>query len=237
IGFRALRLAADAQSGADAPPIGRGTWLLAALGGLAIAVGLFFLAPVGLTSLLQDALGDGLLFWLVEGLVRTAIFLAYLVVITRMTDMRRVFEYHGAEHQAIACYEAGGELTPEAAARFSRLHPRCGTSFLLVAMIVASFVFAPVGTPALPWLLLSRVVGIPLVIGVAFEVQRLVGRHPQVPLVAVLAWPGLQLQRLTTRPPDRDQLAVAIAALRTVLDREDPRAADPRERAGAEVAA
>lgn len=237
IGFRALRMAADAQSADDAPEIGRGSWLLAGLGGLAIAVGLFFLAPVGLTSLLQDVLGEGLLFWLVEGVVRTAIFLAYLALVTRMADMRRVFEYHGAEHQTIACYEAGLELTPENASRFSRLHPRCGTSFLLIAMIVAIFVFAPVGTPALPWLLASRVVGIPLVVGVAFELLKLAGRYRHVPLVAALTWPGLQLQRLTTRTPDRDQLQVAIAALATVLDREDPRAASARERVGAEVAA
>lgn len=104
-------------------------------------------------------------------------------------------------------------------------------------MIVAIFVFAPVGTPALPWLLASRVVGIPLVVGVAFELLKLAGRYRHVPLVAALTWPGLQLQRLTTRTPDRDQLQVAIAALATVLDREDPRAASARERVGAEVAA
>lgn len=236
LGFRALRISAAAQY-EDPRELGPGTWVVSGLAALLLVVGLFFLAPVGVTGLLRGPLGDGWAFWLVEGLLRTAIFLGYLVLVTRLADLRRVFEYHGAEHQAIACYEAGMPLTPEHAARCSRLHPRCGTSFLLLVMVVSIFVFAPVGSPAWPTLVASRIVGIPLIAGIAFELLRFAGRHQRFAVVRALTWPGLQLQRLTTRTPDHDQLAVALAALRAVLAREDPRRASRRERVGAEVAA
>jgi len=132
-----------------------------------------------------------------------------------------VFEYHGAEHKTIACYEAGTELTPQNAAGFSRLHPRCGTSFLLIVMIVAIFVFAPIGLPAWYWLVLTRVLGVPLIAGISFEIIKLAARHRDHAWVRAVMAPGLALQRLTTREPDHSQLAVAIAALRAVLDVEE----------------
>lgn len=236
LGFRALRISAASQY-EDPVELGPSTWVVAGLGALALVVGLFFLAPVGLTGLLRGPLGDGWTFWLVEGLIRTAIFLGYLLLVTRMSDLRRVFEYHGAEHQAIACYEAGMPLTPANAARCSRLHPRCGTSFLLIVMVVAIFVFAPLGSPSWPVLIASRIVGIPLIAGIAFELLRFAGRHQRFRPVRALTWPGLQLQRLTTRTPDHDQLTVAIAALQAVLAREDPRRASRRDRIGSEVSA
>ena len=117
-----------------------------------LAIGLFFVIPVGATSLIKDWLGSALLFWLVEGILRTAIFIGYIVVISRLPDLRRVFEYHGAEHKTISTYEAEDELVPERAKLYSRLHPRCGTSFLLIVMVLAIFVFAPIGLPAWYWL-------------------------------------------------------------------------------------
>lgn len=236
LGFRALRTSAASQY-EDPYELGGGTWLTAGLGALVLVVGLFFLAPVGLTGLLRGPLGTEWLFWVVEGVIRTVIFLGYLVLITRLADLRRVFEYHGAEHQTIACYEANLPLTPENAARQSRLHPRCGTSFLLLVMVVSIFVFAPLGTPAWPALIVSRIVGIPLIAGIAFELLRFAGRHQRFRVVRAITWPGLQLQRLTTRTPDREQLAVAIAGLQAVLAREDPRGASRRDRIGSEVAA
>lgn len=237
IGFRALQMAANAQQDDDEPEIGRGQWIIAALGGIGFAVGLFFLAPVGLTSLVKDELGSGWLFWTVEGVLRTAIFLGYLVLVTRLADLRRVFEYHGAEHKTIACYEAGLPLTPENAQQFSRLHPRCGTSFMLIVMIVAIFVFAPLGLLDWYWMMASRVIGIPLVIGLSFEAIKFAGKHRSNTIVSFLMWPGLQLQRLTTKEPDYAQLDVAIAAMQAVLDREDPRTASRRDLVGIEVAA
>ena len=242
IGFKALEIAANAQLPPDEQgerdEIGKGTWAGTVTLALALAVGLFFLLPVGLTSLIgRDRLGSSIAFVVVEKLIRITIFLGYLTLLSRLADLRRVFEYHGAEHKTIACYEAGLPLTPENAARFSRLHPRCGTSFLLIVMVVAIFVFAPLGTPAWYWLFLSRIVGIPIVAGIAFEAIKWFGRNRNRRWARALMWPGLQLQRLTTREPDHAQLAVAIAALEAVLAVEDPLAATPEERAGMEVAA
>jgi uncharacterized protein YqhQ len=192
---------------------------------------------VGLTSLFKDELGSAFLFWLVEGLLRTGIFLGYLWLLSRVRDLRRVFEYHGAEHKTISCFEAGEPLTPENAARYSRLHPRCGTSFLLIVMIVAIFVFAPLGLPAWYLLVASRILGVPLIAGLSFEAIKFAGRNRRKPWVRTLMWPGMQLQKLTTREPGHEQLAVAIAAMDAVLSVEDPRTASADDRVGMEVVA
>ena len=237
IGYEALALSANAQLGEDDKEIAGGAWWGTVGLSIAFGIGLFFLIPVGITSLFKDALPNSIVFVVVEKLIRIAIFLGYLWLISRMHALRRVFEYHGAEHKTISCYEAGLDLTPEHAQRFSRLHPRCGTSFLLIVMIVAIVVFAPLGTPAWYWLFASRIVGIPIVAGIAFEAIKWFGRNRNRRWARVLMWPGLQLQRLTTREPDFAQLAVAIAALEAVLAVEDPLSATPEERAGMEVAA
>ena len=236
IGFKALGIAAAAQTGED-EELSSGMWAGAVVVALALAVGLFFVVPVGLTSLIKDRLGSSFVFWLVEGVLRTGIFLGYLALLSRMRDLRRVFQYHGAEHKAIACYEAGEPLEPESAQRFSRLHPRCGTSFLLVVMIVAIFVFAPLGLPAWYLLVATRILGVPLIAGISFELIKAAGRNRTRGWVRALMWPGMQLQKLTTREPDHEQLAVAIAAMRAVLDREDPHTAGAADRVGMEVVA
>jgi uncharacterized protein YqhQ len=237
IGFKALGMSANAQLDEEEEPISGAMWFGTVLVALLFAVGLFFVVPVGLTSLFKDQLGSAFLFWLVEGLVRTAIFLGYIVLLARVRDLRRVFEYHGAEHKTISCFEAGLPLTPENAQRFSRLHPRCGTSFLLIVMIVAIFVFAPIGLPEWYILLASRVLGVPLIAGLSFEVIKWAGRNRRKPWVQKLMWPGMMLQKLTTREPDHDQLAVAIAAVEAVLAVEDPRAASDEDLVGMEVVA
>ncbi|MEA2423022.1 MAG: hypothetical protein QOF55_2121, partial [Thermoleophilaceae bacterium] len=220
IGFKALGISANAQIEEDEDgekqEIGGGTWAGTVVLSVVLAIGLFFLVPVGITSLLKSWLPGSLVFVLVEKAIRISIFLAYLWLISRMKDLQRVFEYHGAEHKTISCYEAGLELTPENAQGFSRFHPRCGTSFLLIVMVVAIFVFAPLGTPAWYILFGSRVVGIPLVAGIAFEVIKLFGKYRARRGAQNAMWPGMQLQRLTTREPDLSQLAVAIAALEAV---------------------
>src|SRR3954467_13100709 len=126
---------------------------------------------------------------------------------SRVRDPRRGVEYHGAEHKTISCYEAGLELTPENAQRFSRLHPRCGTSFLLVVMIVAIFVFGRIGLPAWCLLVLPRILGVPLIAGISFELIKFAGKHRRHRWVRAIMWPGMKLQLLTTREPDLDQLA------------------------------
>jgi uncharacterized protein YqhQ len=237
IGFKALGISANAQLPEDEKEISSGMWFGTIVLALALAVGLFFVVPVGLTSLIKDQLNSSFLFWLVEGIVRTSIFLGYLLLLSRLRDLRRVFEYHGAEHKTISCYEAGLELTPENAQRFSRLHPRCGTSFLLIVMIVAIFVFAPIGLPAWYWLVLTRIVGVPLIAGISFEIIKFAGRNRRRRWVRTVMWPGLQLQKLTTREPDLEQLAVAIAAMEAVLAVENPLDVSDEDKIGMEVVA
>jgi uncharacterized protein YqhQ len=237
IGFKALSISANAQLPEDEEPISGGMWFGTVVLAMALAIGLFFVIPVGLTSLIKDTLNSSFLFWLVEGILRTAIFLGYLWLLSRLRDLRRVFEYHGAEHKVIACYEADDELVPERAALYSRLHPRCGTSFLLIVMIVAIFVFAPIGLPAWYWLVATRILGVPLIAGLSFEVIKFAGRNRRKRWVRTLMWPGLQLQKLTTREPDPEQLAVAIAAMQAVLAVEDPRNATAEDMVGMEVVA
>jgi len=241
IGFKALNISANAQLPPDEQgkqeEISGATWAGTVVLALGLAVGLFFLLPVGITSLFKDSLPNSIVFVIVEKLIRITIFLGYLLLLSRLRDLRRVFEYHGAEHKTIACYEAGEPLTPENAAKYSRLHPRCGTSFLLIVMIVAIIVFAPLGTPAWYILFPSRVIGIPLVAGIAFEAIKWFGRNRRKRWARILMAPGLQLQRLTTREPDRAELEVAIAAMNAVLAVENPREASEADRAGMEVAA
>jgi uncharacterized protein YqhQ len=220
IGFNALSISANAQLPGEDEEISSGAWIGTVVLSVILAIGLFFLIPVGVTSLVKDQLGSSFLFWLVEGLLRTAIFLGYLLALSRVRDLRRVFEYHGAEHKTISCFEAGLPLTPKNAERFSRLHPRCGTTFLLLVMIVAIFVFAPIGLPAWYWLLATRILGVPLIAGISFEIIKWTGKHRSRRWVRAIMWPGIQLQYLTTREPDRAQLAVAIASLEAVLQAE-----------------
>jgi uncharacterized protein YqhQ len=238
IGFKALGISANAQLAAeDQEEIGKATWAGTVAFAMILAIGLFFLLPAGLTKLMGDALPNGVVFVVVEKVIRIAIFLAYLWLISRMRDLQRVFEYHGAEHKTISCYEASLPLTPENAQQFSRLHPRCGTSFLLIVMVVAIFVFAPFGNLPWYWLFISRIVGIPLVAGLAFEVIKLFGRKRDKRWAQILMWPGMQLQKLTTRQPDLAQLAVAIAALEAVLAVENPEQASEEDKVGMEVVA
>jgi uncharacterized protein YqhQ len=226
IGFRALAISANAQLEDDEEgepeEIGGWVWGLTIALSMVLAIGLFFVVPVGLTSLIKGQLGSPFLFWLVEGVLRTAIFIGYIAAISRLQDLRRVFEYHGAEHKTISCYEAEDELTPARAKLYSRLHPRCGTSFLLIVMVLAIFVFAPLGLPAWYWLVASRILGIPLIAGLSYEVIKWAGKNRRKRWVRGIMWPGLMLQKLTTREPDEEELAVAIASLEAVLARESP---------------
>jgi uncharacterized protein YqhQ len=237
IGMRALTISANAQLPGEEEEISSGAWFGTVLVSLVFAVGVFFVAPVGLTSLIKHQLGSSLLFWVVEGVLRTTIFLGYLFLLSRIRDLRRVFEYHGAEHKVISCYEAEDELTPERAKLYSRLHPRCGTSFLLIVMILSIFVFAPIGLPAWWILVLSRILGVPLIAGLSFEVIRWAGRNRGNRWVQLIMYPGMQLQKLTTREPDLDELAVSIAALKAVLEVEKPGEASAADLLGLEVVA
>jgi len=237
IGIRALGISANAQLPGEEMEISSGAWIGTVAVAAIFAIGLFFVVPVGVTSLIKGQLGSSVAFWAVEGVLRTAIFLGYLLLLSRVRDLKRVFEYHGAEHKVISCYEASDELTPERAMLYSRFHPRCGTSFLLIVMIMAIFVFAPIGLPSWWILVITRIVGVPLIAGLSFEVIKWAGRNRRRGWVRAIMYPGMQLQRLTTAEPDLDQLAVSIASLKAVLAKQEGVDVSPDDLVGLEVVA
>jgi len=186
---------------------------------LMLGIGLFFLLPnfiAGLIKFNKDSFSGLLIYNLVEGVVRIGLFLGYIALVSKMKDIQRVFEYHGAEHKTIHCYEHGEELTVENVRKYTTRHPRCGTAFLFVVMIISILVFSFIGVHNMLINVISRLLLIPLVAGISYEVIKFAGRscHPVIRLVSM---PGLMLQRFTTREPDDKQIEVAIAALENVI--------------------
>jgi uncharacterized protein YqhQ len=224
IGFRALSVsanyaAADAAAGDPEPEeIGRWTLFFSFAVAIGFALMMFKVGPALLADQLPIRNGDW--FVLVEGLIRVTIFVGYLALLSLIPSLKRVFQYHAAEHKAINAYEAGEELTPEVTQRYSLIHPRCGTAFLLWVMVIGVFVFALFGRPAWYWLIVTRVALLPVIAGIAYELIRFAGKHAGNRVLMTALAPGLWLQRLTTREPTLDQLEVSIRALREVLDYE-----------------
>jgi uncharacterized protein YqhQ len=222
IGFRALAISANyaAQEEGDEEvqtELSRGQLIFAFAIAIGFAVLLFKVGP----ALLTDWIGiQARWFVIVEGLIRVTVFVLYLALISLLPDLRRVFQYHAAEHKAINAYEAGEELEPARVQKFSLIHPRCGTAFLLWVMVIAIFVFAFFGRPTWYWLIATRILLLPVIAGIAYEVIRFAGKHAGNRILMALLAPGLWLQRLTTREPTLDQLEVSIRALRKVLELE-----------------
>jgi len=223
IGFRALAISAhyaavddgDAEGEAPTAELTRGQLIFAFAVAIGFTVIVFKVSP----ALITDFIGIDSTGWfvIVEGGIRVALLIGYLALISLIPDLRRVFQYHAAEHKAINAYEAGEELTPQTVQRYSLIHPRCGTAFLLWVMVIAIFVFAFFGRPAFYWLIATRILLLPLIAGIAYELIRFAGKHTDNRVVMTLLAPGLWLQRLTTREPTLDQLEVSIRALREVL--------------------
>jgi uncharacterized protein YqhQ len=223
IGFRALAISANYAAQAESEDaegevqteLSRGAIIFAFAIAIGFAIALFKVTPALLTNWLPiETTGT---FVVVEGLIRVTLFLAYLLLISLLPDLRRVFQYHAAEHKAINALEAGDELEPERVQGYSLIHPRCGTAFLLWVMVIAIFVFAFFGQPAWYWLIASRILLLPLIAGIAYELIRFAGKHQGNRLLMALLAPGLWLQRLTTREPTLDQIEVSIRALKEVL--------------------
>ena len=225
IGFRALAISAsyaaqeEGDDGEVATELSRGSLIFAFAIAIGFALMLFKVTPALITSWLPIETTGW--FVIVEGLIRVTIFVAYLLVISLLPDLRRVFQYHAAEHKVINAYEAGEELIPERVQRFSLIHPRCGTAFLLWVMVIAILVFAFFGRPHWYGLIASRILLLPLIAGLAYELIRFAGRHTGNRALMTLLAPGLWLQRLTTRQPSLDQLEVSIRALKEVLQLEN----------------
>ena len=227
-------------SGEDEPFFGKGEMTLSLVLGLVLGVGLFILLPAFASNLLVGEYEQSPLAWnIVDGVMRVAIFVFYVWLIGRMSDIKRMFSYHGAEHKTIHCYEHGLELTPENARQFPRLHVRCGTAFLIMVMIIAILVYTitplngliaawgvPDGAPKLVLVIIARIVLMPVIAGISYEITvRWAGSHPENPLVKVVLWPGMQMQYLTTNEPDDSMLECAISAMQQVLEREELEAA------------
>jgi len=225
IGFRALGISANYQAqveGKDGEEVQTELTRAQLFFAFAIAIGFAILLFKVSPALLTNWIGIERTGWfvIVEGLIRVTIFILYLVLISLFPDLRRVFQYHAAEHKAINAYEAGDELEPETVQRYSQIHPRCGTAFLLWVMVIAIFVFAFFGRPAWYWLITTRILLLPVIAGLAYELIRFAGKHQDNRILMSLLAPGLWLQRLTTREPSLDQIEVSIRALKEVLSLE-----------------
>jgi uncharacterized protein YqhQ len=181
-----------------------------------IAIGLFFILPTFAASIIKKMTSNPFLINLLEGVLRIVIFFFYLFFISKMKEIQRVFEYHGAEHKSIFCYEAELPLTPENATKFDTLHPRCGTNFMLIVMVISIIIFSFLGWPNLLMRILSRIILLPVVAGVSYEILKWFGRSDSL-IAKIFMYPGMILQRLTTRRPDESQLEVALAALKAVI--------------------
>lgn len=222
LGMKALFFSAEVVGQAEDPEftMSGGAGIAAGAIGLLGGMALFMLLPSFLAGLIVPE--QALLFNIVEGLIRLLLLVGYMVAVGRMEDIRRVFAYHGAEHKTINAHEAGAPLTVESVRTFSTAHARCGTAFLLVVVFVSILVFAPLGRPSLLIRVASRLVLLPVIAGIAYEILRFTGKHASNPIIRVIIAPNLALQRLTTREPDDEMLEVAITALQTVLAGESP---------------
>lgn len=190
---------------------------------LAISIVVFFIGPTYIAGFIKKYTENTILINFAEGVIRVGIFLLYLVLISHMKDIRRVFEYHGAEHKTIHCFEHEEALTVENARKYTTLHPRCGTNFLFIVMIVSIIVFSFLKWPTLYIRIISRVLLLPVVAGISYEVIKIAG-HSDSKIIGVLIYPGLLMQKLTTKEPDDSQLEVAIASLKSVLEDEGGKA-------------
>jgi uncharacterized protein YqhQ len=237
IGFRALAISAnyaaqeEAKEGEEGKEVATELTRAQLIFAFAIAIGFAVLLFKVSPALITDWIGIKRTGWfvIVEGLIRVTIFVLYLSVISLFPDLRRVFQYHAAEHKAINAYEAGEELEPETVQRHSLIHPRCGTAFLLWVMVIAIFVFAFFGRPHWYWLIATRILLLPVIAGLAYELIRFAGKHQRNRILMALLAPGMWLQRLTTRQPSLDQIEVSIRALKEVLALEGRADANARK--------
>jgi uncharacterized protein YqhQ len=233
LGMKALMFSASVAAEEEEQEISKGMlWGTAAVS-ITFAIALFFVAPLLVIGFLDQFIESSTMSNIIEGILRLGVFLAYIWAIGHMADIRRVFAYHGAEHKAINAFEAGAKLEPSRVAGFTIAHPRCGTSFLLVVMVISIAIFAMLGRPPMEWRILSRIVLIPVIAGIAYEFLKFTAANYSHVIVRAMAAPGLALQRMTTREPDESQIEVSIAALQEVMRLDALEEAGKLEEAGA----
>ncbi|MBO8129402.1 MAG: DUF1385 domain-containing protein [Peptococcaceae bacterium] len=216
VGIEALSFSASLATGEEEKPITKWEMALTILAAFGLAILLFVLLPVAVAHLTLPYVQGNLAQNLIEGILRVVVFLLYVVAVGRMKDIRRVFQYHGAEHKVINAYEAGAPMTIADIQRFKTLHPRCGTSFLMIVLVISILVFSVLATEPLWWRFVSRLLMLPVVAGLGYEFIKFTGKHSSSAICRVLMAPGLWLQKLTTRPPDDDQVEVALMAFNAV---------------------
>lgn len=216
LGISVLSYSADVLSDDEEEQLSNKDIVMAILGALGFAIFLFIIIPTTTVKFIGKGIKSPLLLNLLEGLIRITVFLIYIAAISYMDDIRRVFEYHGAEHKTVHCYENDEELTVENVKKYTTVHPRCGTSFLMIVMLVSIILYSFLGWPSFFARIISRILLMPIVAGVSYEIIRLAGSG-KIPFMNYLSLPGMWLQKLTTKEPDSDQILVAIKALKSVL--------------------
>ncbi|HRU32082.1 MAG TPA: DUF1385 domain-containing protein [bacterium] len=216
LGIKALNISAEEYGGEEVKLSNLDIFIAMAMG-IGLGILLFIVFPAFIARIIQNSISSALVVNILEGLVRIGVFLVYIYSFSFIRDIRRVFEYHGAEHKVIFTYEKGEPLTVENAEKNSRLHPRCGTNFLLIVMVVSILVFSLLGKQTLLWRIISRIILIPVVAGISYELIRLASKYSNSKIAKIITAPGLALQYLTTREPSQDQIEVAIEAVKSIL--------------------
>lgn len=219
VGFKALSYSVNESTDSEIK-FSKKEMIISVIIAVAFVVGVFFILPTVIGRTFSNNFSNVLVYNLLEGLIRIGIFLIYILAVSQIKDIKRVFQYHGAEHKTIHAYENGEELKPENVRKYSTIHVRCGTSFLMVVMIVAILVFALLGKQTMLWRILSRIILLPVVAGISYEFIMLAGKFSNSKIVKILFYPGLLLQKITTREPDIDQIEVAISSFNSVTEAE-----------------
>jgi len=220
LGFRALSYSVNESTEEDIQ-FSKKEMTIAIIIAVIFAVGVFFILPTLIGRSFSNYFPNTIIYNLMEGLVRILLFLGYILIISQLKDIKRIFQYHGAEHKTIQAYENGEKIIVENVRKYTTLHVRCGTSFLLIVMVVAIFVFALLGRPPFLLRILYRVLLIPVISGISYELIKLAGRYSKYKIVNIIFYPGLLLQKITTREPDDAQIEIAISSFNRVIKAED----------------
>jgi uncharacterized protein YqhQ len=219
LGFKALSYSIN-EATEEEIKFSKREMTIAVIIAVVFAVGVFFILPTIIGRSFSEFFPNAIVYNLLEGLIRIGFFFAYILLVSQIKDIKRVFQYHGAEHKTIQAYENDEELKPENVRKYSTMHVRCGTSFLLIVMIVALLIFALLGKQPMIWRIISRILLIPVIAGISYELIRLAGKFSKYKVVNILFYPGLLLQKITTKEPDNDQIEVAISSFKKVIEAE-----------------
>lgn len=219
LGFKALSYSIN-EATEEEIKFSKREMIISVIIAVVFAVGVFFILPTIIGRSFSEFFPNAIVYNLLEGLIRIGFFFAYILLVSQIKDIKRVFQYHGAEHKTIQAYENDEELKPENVRKYSTMHVRCGTSFLLIVMVVAILIFALLGKQPMIWRIISRILLIPVIAGISYELIRLAGKFSKYKVVNILFYPGLLLQKITTREPDNDQIEVAISSFKKVIEAE-----------------